>query len=194
MSDYTRGYEGATLDAAGAIITGADFDDEFDLIQTAVNSKADSDSPTLVSPVLNTSVSGTAVLDEDTMVSNSDTKLATQQSIKAYVDASTTSLGLGQTWQNFTASRSLSTTYTNDTGRSIQISVNFLGSVGSYSGGLIYCPYVSGAADEKIAYVGITGDPTFVTYTNLTAIIPPGVSYRAGSVNGSSLYTWFELR
>jgi len=42
---------------------------------------------TLTSPVLNTGVSGTAVLDEDNMATNSDTQLATQQSIKAYVDA-----------------------------------------------------------------------------------------------------------
>src|SRR6056300_892742 len=47
----------------------------------------DTSSPiTFTSPVLNTSVSGTAILDEDTMSSNSDTQLATQQSIKAYVD------------------------------------------------------------------------------------------------------------
>ena len=39
----------------------------------------------LISPVLNTGVSGTAILDEDDMNSNSDTKLATQQSIRAYV-------------------------------------------------------------------------------------------------------------
>ena len=42
--------------------------------------------PTLTSPVLNTGVSGTAVLDEDDMASDSTTQLATQQSIKAYVD------------------------------------------------------------------------------------------------------------
>ena len=42
---------------------------------------------TLTSPVLNTGVSGTAVLDEDNMASDSATQLATQQSIKAYVDA-----------------------------------------------------------------------------------------------------------
>jgi len=41
---------------------------------------------TLTSPVINTSVSGTAVLDEDDMASDSDTKVATQQSIKKYVD------------------------------------------------------------------------------------------------------------
>jgi hypothetical protein len=43
-------------------------------------------SPTLTSAVLNTGVSGSAVLDEDDMSSDSATKLATQQSIKAYVD------------------------------------------------------------------------------------------------------------
>ena len=42
--------------------------------------------PTLTSAVLNTAVSGSAVLDEDAMGSDSGTKLATQQSIKAYVD------------------------------------------------------------------------------------------------------------
>jgi hypothetical protein len=43
-------------------------------------------SPTFTSAVFNTSVSGTAILDEDDMSSNSATKLATQQSIKAYID------------------------------------------------------------------------------------------------------------
>ncbi len=49
---------------------------------------------TLTSPVLNTGVSGTAVLDEDNMASDSDTQLATQQSIKAYVDAQVTASDL----------------------------------------------------------------------------------------------------
>lgn len=44
-------------------------------------------SPTLTSPVLNGSLSGTAFLDEDTMSSNSATAVASQQSIKAYVDS-----------------------------------------------------------------------------------------------------------
>lgn len=42
---------------------------------------------TLTSPVVNTSISGTAFLDEDDMASNSNNKVASQQSIKAYVDA-----------------------------------------------------------------------------------------------------------
>ena len=45
---------------------------------------------TLTSPVLNTGVSGTAVLDEDNMATDSATQLATQQSIKAYTDTTST--------------------------------------------------------------------------------------------------------
>jgi len=43
---------------------------------------------TLTSAVLNTGVGGTAVLDEDDMATDSATQIATQQSIKAYSDAS----------------------------------------------------------------------------------------------------------
>jgi len=44
-------------------------------------------SPTITSGVFNTGVSGTAVLDEDNMASNSASKAATQQSIKAYISS-----------------------------------------------------------------------------------------------------------
>ena len=47
---------------------------------------------TLTSPVIDTGVSGTAIKDEDDMSSNSATALATQQSIKAFVDNQTLSL------------------------------------------------------------------------------------------------------
>lgn len=42
---------------------------------------------TVASPVINTSVSGSAIKDEDNMASDSASHLATQQSIKAYVDS-----------------------------------------------------------------------------------------------------------
>jgi len=42
---------------------------------------------TLTSPILNQDLSGSAFLDEDNMASNSSTKVASQQSIKAYVDS-----------------------------------------------------------------------------------------------------------
>ena len=57
---------------------------------------------TLTSPVINTGISGTAIVDEDNMSSNSATKVPTQQSVKAYVDSevgsvSTTAITSGTT-------------------------------------------------------------------------------------------------
>ena len=52
-------------------------------------------SPTLTTPVLNTSLSGTAFLDEDDMSSNAADKVASQQSIKAYVDNEIASVPIG---------------------------------------------------------------------------------------------------
>tara|TARA_Y100000310_G_scaffold343762_1_gene452904 strand:- start:528 stop:1970 length:1443 start_codon:yes stop_codon:yes gene_type:complete len=64
------------------LLTGAD---EFVFKDHAVTMT----NKTLTSAVLNTAVSGTAVLDEDDLSSDSATQVATQQSIKAYVDAIT---------------------------------------------------------------------------------------------------------
>jgi len=63
-------------DAVVATLTGS---------QTLINKILTS--AELTSPVLNGSLSGTAFLDEDTMSSNSATAVASQQSIKAYVDS-----------------------------------------------------------------------------------------------------------
>ena len=72
-------------DASGTIVTTT-------ATQTLTNKTLTS--PTLTSAVLNTAVSGSAFLDEDGMDSNSATKLASQQSIKAYVDAQITAQDL----------------------------------------------------------------------------------------------------
>tara|TARA_R110000803_G_scaffold41922_3_gene89999 strand:+ start:2580 stop:3284 length:705 start_codon:yes stop_codon:yes gene_type:complete len=97
---------------------------------------------TLPSPVINTGVSGSAILNEDAFGSNSDTKLATQQSIKAYVDAlktgsSITTLGtvtagnlantaiafpVGFIVQTVTASTTTAYNATNDTGQATNLS------------------------------------------------------------------------
>jgi len=63
---------------------------------------------TLTSPVLNTGVSGTAIKDQDDMSSNSATHLATQQSIKAYVDSQTSSTGNTGGRQAFNLNNSVS--------------------------------------------------------------------------------------
>ena len=50
---------------------------------------------TLTSPVLNSTISGTSIKDEDDMSSNSADHLATQQSIKAYVDTQVATVPVG---------------------------------------------------------------------------------------------------
>jgi hypothetical protein len=62
-------WDARTADASGLV--------DKTTVQTLTNK-------TLTSPVLNTGLSGTAFLDEDDLVSNSATKTASQQSIKAY--------------------------------------------------------------------------------------------------------------
>ena len=57
---------------------------------------------TLTSPVLNTGLSGTAFLDEDNMASDSATKVASQQSIKAYVDTEVAAVPVGDVTLNGT--------------------------------------------------------------------------------------------
>ena len=67
---------------------------------------------TLTSPVLNGSLSGTAFLDEDTMSSNSAVATASQQSIKAYVDAVSSGLDLKESSHAATTAN-LSSAYNN---------------------------------------------------------------------------------
>ena len=60
--------------------------------------------PVLTSAVLNTAISGSAFLDEDGLDSNSATKAASQQSIKAYIDAQVTAQDLDATTDSGTIS------------------------------------------------------------------------------------------
>ena len=81
----------ATLNVIGGTGITANADDiAIDATVTTLTGSQTLTNKTLTSPVFNTGVSGTAVLDEDNMASNSATQIATQQSIKAYVDAQTT--------------------------------------------------------------------------------------------------------
>ena len=82
---------------------------------------------TLTSAVLNTGVSGSAILDEDDLSSNSATQLATQQSIKAYVDAVNTSFTLAaDSGSNDTFTSGQTLTFAGGTGIDTTVSNKFL--------------------------------------------------------------------
>ena len=79
----------ATLNVVGGtgIIANAN-DIEVDTsVVTTLSGTQTLTNKTLTTPIINGTVSGTAIKDEDDMTSNSSTHLASQQSIKAYVDS-----------------------------------------------------------------------------------------------------------
>src|SRR6056300_1054322 len=114
VSGTTTTVNSTTIDVQNALVFEGSTSDDYELTLTAGDPTADRTitlpdttdtlvgkatidtltNKTLTSAVLNTAVSGTAILDEDNMASDSATQLATQQSIKAYVDAQVTASDL----------------------------------------------------------------------------------------------------
>lgn len=95
-------------------------------------------------------------------------------------------IGNGQTWKDETANRALGTTYTNSTGKPIQVDVLVNGTSAAnvtvtlvVNGVTIRGQYASGAGQ----YIH-----------TITAIVPPGATYRAAVANGTgNLGFWNEL-
>jgi hypothetical protein len=92
--------------------------------------------------------------------------------------------GVGQTWQDLTSSRSLGTTYTNNTGKPIMVSVNTNSTVNTITTTTLT---INGLA---VASNGSQGG----NLNGVTAIVPNGNTYSCSGGSGSSLNSWFELR
>lgn len=95
-------------------------------------------------------------------------------------------VGVGQTWQNVTASRAFSATYTNATGRPVVIAVSATAGIGIYT--FIYASINGGAVFPFAA----GGSPAGPSYIAGTLMIPVGGTY---SITCSmTLNLWWELR
>lgn len=93
MSDYSKIYDGASKDATDATILGADFDTEFDNIETAIATKTDKVTPTVANNVA--TLNGVGNLADSgkqppngTIVGTTDSQILTNKTI----DLSTTTL------------------------------------------------------------------------------------------------------
>jgi len=96
-------------------------------------------------------------------------------------------IGVSQTWQVVTGSRVLGTTYTNSTGRSIQVSVT-----GTCN--------PSGSIDAQLTVGGVlvgrqyqVPPGGFSAVATVSAIVPAGADYSCTAA-GAASYIWQELR
>jgi len=90
-------------------------------------------------------------------------------------------IGVNQSWQNVTASRSLGTVYTNTTGRPIMVSASVQNTASCVVNGvqIVYSYTVSCCGVPQISYFPVS------------FIVPAGHTYY---INGAALDIWSELR
>ena len=165
------------IDATVATLTGS---------QTLTNK-------TLTSAVLNTGVSGSAILDEDAMGTNSATQLATQQSIKAYVDGQTTDeTAEGSTNLYHTTARARGAISVTDSGGDGALTYNSTSGVITYTGpsaaeARAHISVTDSGGDGSLAYNSSTG---VITYTGPSAAevrahlsAGTGITYSGGAIS-----------
>lgn len=95
--------------------------------------------------------------------------------------AALSAIGYGQTWQTVTGSRVLGTSYTNTTGRPIQVNV----CTQQAGTGVPTLTVNSAAVDQSVTNANANG--------KVSAIVPPGATY-AHSTGSFTLALWTELR
>ena len=144
--------------------------------------------------VVNTSGSQTGLLG-DQATSTWQTGTGTIESLvsPAKVAASATevvadyALGVGQTWQNLTASRAINTIYQNTTGRPIQVNISAFGAGGNAT----YLQVSTASNMSNSIELDVMVDNNF--RFGLNGLIPNSSYYRAYTINGG-INLWNELR
>lgn len=114
-----------------------------------------------------------------------DTTALTPKKLGDALDA--TALGWDQTWQDVTASRAASTTYTNTAGRPIIVRVTCNNTTTSFNASL----FVDGVSVDDVTFS--YGSGSITSRSTLIAIVPPGETY-SFEYTGGSWTRWMELR
>lgn len=96
------------------------------------------------------------------------------------------SFGIGQTWQNMTASRVVGTTYTNTSGRPIMVSVQ-----GTPQGSTSF--QIALRVNEGVVFSDSGWDNNERLPTGVVTMVMNGDSYSV-SVNKLNMTSWWELR
>ena len=130
-----------------------------------------------------TTMEWSAVITATTATGTAGQVLTTDGSTSSWQTPANNSIGVGQTWQAVT--RSLSTTYTNSTGKPIMVATSIRGSSGSYARA-----YVDGVNILASTTIDCCGVPQ-ISYFPFTFVVPDGSTYYC---TGVSLILWRELR
>ena len=196
----------------GITMTYQDSDGTIDAVVDTSSLTETLTNKTLTSPVLNTGVSGTAIKDEDNMSSNSATHLATQQSIKAYVDdvaqtteevqdivgamfSSNTETGITVTYEDSDGTIDLVVgTLNQDTTGTAALATEITVSANNSSDETVYPLFVDGAtgsqgaeSDTGLNYNPSSGILTATQFTgNLLGNVTGNVSGSSGSTTGNA--------
>lgn len=93
-------------------------------------------------------------------------------------------LGVDQTWQDFTSSRAMNSTFTNSTGRPIMVAVSHW----TYDAGAPGYFYVNGVQVDELYSIGGDGANTLLCHY---VVVPNGATYQC---QGATLVRWTELR
>lgn len=121
---------------------------------------------------------------------------AGSDTVRAVTPAAFASASFGtssQSWQNVTGARAIGGTYTNNTGRAIQVAVT--ANIGNGGGSLPYLQAVAGGVQVDLVILGDRNGSDYEgIYGAVTFTVPNGSSYYVAGINGSpSLVTWSEL-
>ena len=146
----------------------------------SIDAKANLASPTFTgTPTLPT---GTIAATQ--AAGDNSTKVATTAFAKTVAESN--AIGVGQTWQDVLASRAFNVTYTNSTGKPIEVAITILSSA-------IYTYarfYVDGVWISSIGNGNSSGDRLF----SFSHIVKPNSTYKLEYQDAPSISKWFELR
>lgn len=95
-------------------------------------------------------------------------------------------LGIGQTWQDVTASRALGTTYTNSTGKPIFVSIYTTSNNTPATGATLSVDGINVQSNQGYAGPNGTG-----TNLSISTVVPAGSTYL---LSGANFLAWAELR
>jgi hypothetical protein len=186
-----------TIELAAVNISGGTQLDETNLISTtAEGGSGGADSATVVySTTARTSLAYRVIGFIQSTQATAGTWVtapSTIQGVGGQAMTAMSSLGYGQTWQNVASSRAVGTTYTNTTGKPIQVQVTSNSGVGNNVARLTIDGIIVSAFKDNDYYTA-----SLVTPHNVTnmGIVPPSSTYSITNSNsGTTIQYWAELR